>query len=69
VHWISRDGYAYRQPVPERPRRPERLTEGYTPVESCRISAVSFQGAGGTAPDATLCERENIDTAALVRRG
>ncbi|MFO0578146.1 MAG: hypothetical protein U1A78_29420 [Polyangia bacterium] len=56
VHWVSQDGYAYRQPVPV--RGTQRLTEGYTPVESCRVSAVSFPGAGGTAPDAALCASE-----------
>ena len=59
VHWVSHDGYAYRQPVPVRGTpNPGRLTEGYTPVESCRVSAVSFPGAGGVAPDAALCASE-----------
>lgn len=56
VHWVSQDGYAYRQPVPV--RGTQRLTEGYTPVESCRVSAVTFQGAAAPAPDATLCASE-----------
>lgn len=57
VHWISRDGYAYRDPLPVQPRELHRLTEGYTPVESCRISDVKL---GGEAPpsDPALCQGE-----------
>lgn len=69
VQWVSSDGYAYRQPVPMQPRNAQRLTEGYTPVESCRVSAVSFQGAAGPTQDATLCQRESGSDARSSRRG
>lgn len=68
VHWISRDGYAYRDPVPKRPRELMRLTEGYTPVESCRISDVKL---GGEAPpsDPALCQGEPPPAGEFDRSG
>lgn len=51
VHWVSRAGYVYRDPVPGS----SRGAEGFTPVESCRVSDVETPElpAAGSA----LCER------------
>lgn len=51
VHWVSRAGYVYRDPVPASGRG----AEGFTPVESCRVSDVEAPElpAGGSV----LCER------------
>lgn len=57
VHWISRDGYAYRDPVPELPRSSQQPTAGYTPVESCRVSDVKLGGEAPAASD-TLCQSD-----------
>jgi hypothetical protein len=51
VHWVSRTGYVYRDPVPGSPRG----AEGFTPVESCRVSNVEAPEL--PAAGSVLCER------------
>lgn len=51
VHWVSRGGYVYRDPVP----RSSRGTEGFTAVESCRVSDVEAPSLPTSG--SVLCER------------
>lgn len=50
VHWVSTAGYAYRAPVVE-PAGRVQGGEGYTAMESCRVSDVEIadQGTAGAA--------------------
>lgn len=50
VHWVSRTGYVYRDPVPGSLRG----AEGFTPVESCRVSNVDAPELPAAA--SVLCE-------------
>jgi hypothetical protein len=56
VDWVSQNGYGYRRSAPQQPSAGARPSDGYTAIESCRVSEVKLPTEGLTPPG-SLCDR------------
>ena len=56
VDWVSQNGYGYRRSAPQQPSAGARPSDGYTAIESCRVSEVKLPSEGLTPPG-SLCDR------------